>query len=126
MPTANRTRRWSPARDFPRRYAAAAVRTAWGRAASANIAERQPLRGFAPQHVELVSKDQDLCFQRSARPEQSSQGAPDQPAKVAHRQRVSADSQSQSAGLGLRYGQGSAPLRPLRDLSIDRYTPFLA
>jgi hypothetical protein len=33
------------------------------------------LRGFAPQHVELVSKDKDLGFQRSSRPEQSDQGA---------------------------------------------------
>jgi bifunctional non-homologous end joining protein LigD len=30
-----------------------------------NIAERQSLRGFAPQHVELVPKDKDLGFQRS-------------------------------------------------------------
>jgi hypothetical protein len=36
-----------------------------------NVAERQSLRGFAPQHVELVSKDEDLGFQRSPRPEQS-------------------------------------------------------
>jgi hypothetical protein len=50
----------------------------------------------------LVSKDQVLGFQRSPRPEQSDQDAPDQPAKIAHRERVSADSQSQSAGLGLR------------------------
>src|SRR5260221_1261584 len=59
-------------------------------------------RGFAPQHVELMSKDKDLGFQRSPRLEQSDQGAPDQPAKVAHRQRVSADSRSRSAGLSLR------------------------
>jgi hypothetical protein len=30
-----------------------------------NVAEGQSLRGFAPQHVELVSKDKDLDFQRS-------------------------------------------------------------
>jgi hypothetical protein len=58
--------------------------------------------GFAPQHVELVSKDKDLGFQRSSRPGQSDQGAPDQPAKIAHRERVSADSRSRSAVLGLR------------------------
>jgi hypothetical protein len=49
----------------------------------------------------LVSKDKDLGLQRSPRPEQSDQGAPDQPAKIAHRERVSADSRSQSAVLGL-------------------------
>src|SRR3954447_12411179 len=43
-----------------------------------NVAERQSLRGFAPQHVELMSKDKDLRFQRSPRPEQPDQGAPDQ------------------------------------------------
>jgi len=48
-----------------------------------NIAERQSLRRFAPQHVELVSKDKDLGFQLSPRPEHSDQGAPDQPAKIA-------------------------------------------
>jgi hypothetical protein len=50
-----------------------------------NIAERQSLRGFAPEHVELVSKDKDLGLQRNPRPEQSDQDAPDQPAKIAHR-----------------------------------------
>ena len=67
-----------------------------------NVAERQSLRGFASQHVELVSKDKDLGFQRSPRPEQSDQGAPDQSAKIAHRERVSADSRLRSAVLGLR------------------------
>jgi hypothetical protein len=43
-----------------------------------------------------------LGFQRSLRPEQSDQRAPDQPAKITHRERVSADSQSRSAVLGLR------------------------
>jgi hypothetical protein len=67
-----------------------------------NIAEGQSLQGFAPQHVELMSKDKVLGFQHSPRPEQSDQGAPDQPAKVAHRQRVSTDSWSRSAVLSLR------------------------
>jgi hypothetical protein len=67
-----------------------------------NAAERQSLRGFAPQHVELMSKDEVLGLQRSPRPEHSNQGAPDQPAKIAHRERVSADSRSRSAVLSLR------------------------
>jgi hypothetical protein len=49
-----------------------------------NRAEPQSLRGFAPQHVELVSKDKDLGLQCSPRPEQSKQRAPDQPAEIAH------------------------------------------
>src|SRR5262249_61026943 len=72
-----------------------------------NIAERQSLRGFTPQHVELVSKDQDLGFQRSPRAEQSDQGAPDQPAKIAHRERVSADSQVAVSRLGFAVGTTS-------------------
>jgi len=67
-----------------------------------NVAKRQSLWGFAPQHVELMSKDEDLGLQRSSRPEQSDQGAPDQPAKIAHRQRVSTDSRLRSAVLSLR------------------------
>jgi hypothetical protein len=67
-----------------------------------DIAEGHSLRGFAPQHVELVSKDKDLDLQGSPRPEQSDQGAPDQPAKIAHQERVSADSRSRSAVLRLR------------------------
>jgi len=67
-----------------------------------NVAEGQSLRGFAPQYVELVSKDKDLGLQRSPRPEHSYQGTPDQPAKIAHWERVSADSRPRSAILGLR------------------------
>ena len=67
-----------------------------------NVAVGQSLRRFAPQHVELVSKDKDLGLQRSPRPELSDQGSPDQPAKIAHWERVSADSRSRSAVLGLR------------------------
>src|SRR5438874_8385366 len=59
-----------------------------------SVAERQSFREFAPQHVELVSKDEDLGFQCSSRSEQSDQGAPDEPAKITHRERVSADSRS--------------------------------
>ena len=44
----------------------------------------------------------DLGFQRSPRLEQSDQDAPDQSAKIAHREGVSADSRSRSAVLCLR------------------------
>jgi hypothetical protein len=49
-------------------------------------------------HVTII----DLSLQRGPRPEQSDQGAPDQPANIAHRERVSADSRSRSAVLSLR------------------------
>jgi hypothetical protein len=56
-----------------------------------------------PKADGIFGKDnKDLGFQRSPWPEYSDQGAPDQPAKIAHRQRVSADSWSRSAVLSLR------------------------
>ena len=69
-----------------------------------NVTERQPLWGFAPQHVELMSKDKDLGLQRSPRPERSDQGAPDQLAKIAHRERVSADSRRPVSRFGFAVG----------------------
>src|SRR6266446_5215568 len=71
-----------------------------------NVAERQSLRGFAPQHVELMSKDEVLGLQRSPRPERSDQGAPDQLAKIAHRERVSADSRRPVSRFGFAVGTG--------------------
>jgi len=84
-----------------------------------NVAECQSIRGFAPQHVELVSKDKDLGFQGSPRPEQSDQGAPDQPAKIAHRERVSADSRVAVSRFRFAVGTGIGAdverLVPLQD-----------
>src|SRR6266851_3674428 len=75
-----------------------------GKHKAVNVTERQPLWGFSPQHVELMSKDKDLGFQRSPRPEQSDQGTPDQPTKVAHRERVSADSRRPISRFGFAVG----------------------
>jgi hypothetical protein len=36
------------------------------------------MRRFTPQHVELMTKRQDLCLQRRSRPEQSDRRQPDQ------------------------------------------------
>jgi hypothetical protein len=49
-----------------------------------DAAERQALRGFAPQDVELMPKYKDFGFQRGPRSEQPDQGAPDQSAEIAH------------------------------------------
>src|SRR5260370_36668233 len=46
-----------------------------------DAAEGHSFRAFAPQDIELVSKNKDFGFQRGPRPEQSDQGAPDQSAK---------------------------------------------
>src|SRR5262249_34655824 len=47
--------------------------------------EGHSLRGFASQNVQLMPKYEDFGFQRSPRPEQPDQPAPDQSAKIAHR-----------------------------------------
>jgi hypothetical protein len=73
-----------------------------GKHKAVNVTEHQSLRGFAPQHIELMSKDKVLGLQCSPRLEYPDQGAPDQAAKIAYRERVSADSRSRSAVLSLR------------------------
>jgi hypothetical protein len=67
-----------------------------------DAAEGHSLRGFATQDVELVSKNKDFDFQRSPRPEQPDQAAPDQSAKIAHRWDYQPIRERQSAVLGLR------------------------
>ena len=66
------------------------------------LLEGHSLRRFAPQDIELVPKHKDFGFQRSARPEQPDQGAPDQSAKIAHRANYQPIRGRQSAVLGLR------------------------
>jgi hypothetical protein len=41
------------------------------------VADGHPLRRFAPQHIELVSKDKDFKLQCGPRPEQPGYGTPD-------------------------------------------------
>src|SRR3954452_16000547 len=55
-----------------------------GKHEAINVAEGYSLRAFTPQHIELVSKNQNFRFQCSPRPEYSDQGAPDQLAEVPH------------------------------------------
>jgi hypothetical protein len=50
-----------------------------------DAAEGYSLRGLAPQDVQLMPKHKDFGFQRGPRLEQPDQGAPGQPAKIAHR-----------------------------------------
>src|ERR1700704_994707 len=56
--------------------------------------EGESLRRFASQHVELMTKRQDLCLQRRSRPEQSDQRQPNQAANISHQPRASPDSTS--------------------------------
>src|ERR1700704_5597130 len=57
-----------------------------------DAAEGQSLRRFASQHVELMTKRQDLCLQRRSRPEQSDQRQPNQAANISHQPGASPDS----------------------------------
>ena len=48
-----------------------------GKQKAIHVAEGYPLWGFAPQHIELVSKDEDFSLQPSPQSEQSDHGTPD-------------------------------------------------
>src|ERR1700732_1414895 len=63
-----------------------------GKYQTVDAAEAQSLRRFTPQHVELMTKRQDLCLQRRSRPEQSDQRQPNQAANISHQPRASPNS----------------------------------
>src|SRR5712671_5737453 len=65
-----------------------------GKYQTIDAAEGQSLRRFTSQHVELMTKRQDLCLQRRSRPEQSDQRQPNQAATISHQPRASPDSTS--------------------------------
>jgi len=50
-----------------------------------NAGQGQTARGLAAEHIQLVAEHENFGFERRARPEQPSNGAPDQLAKVNHR-----------------------------------------
>src|SRR6202011_768613 len=63
-----------------------------GKYQTVDAGEGQSLRRFTSQHVELMTKRQDLCLQRRSRPEQSDQRQPNQAANISHQPRASPDS----------------------------------
>jgi hypothetical protein len=65
-----------------------------GKYQTVDAAEGQSLRRFTSQHVELMTKRQDLRLQRRSRPEQSDQRQPNQAANISHQPRASPDSTS--------------------------------
>jgi hypothetical protein len=50
-----------------------------------DIADGDPLGLSTPQHIELMVKDENFGFQRSARPQQPGHCVPDQLEEIAHR-----------------------------------------
>jgi hypothetical protein len=65
-----------------------------GKYQTVDAGEGSSLRRFTPQHVELMTKRQDLCLQRRSRPEQSDQRQANQAANISHQPRASPDSTS--------------------------------
>src|SRR5271169_856037 len=65
-----------------------------GKYQTVDAAKGQSLRRFTSQHVELMTKCQDLYLQRRSRPEQSDQRQPNQAANITHQPRASPDSTS--------------------------------
>src|SRR6202140_6021548 len=63
-----------------------------GKYQTVDAAEGWSLRRFTSQHVELMTKRQDLYFQRCSRSEQSDQRQPNQAANISHQPRASPDS----------------------------------
>src|SRR5271154_6523066 len=82
-----------------------------GKHQTVDAAEGQSLRRFTSQHVELMTKRQDLCLQRRSRSEQSDQRQPDHTANISHQPRASPDSTSLASRIEFPTMTGSANLR---------------
>ena len=72
-----------------------------------NATEGQSPRRFAPQHVELVSKNQDFCLKPCPRPEQPSQRVCQQAKKCDYRERASPDSRLLASRMRFPVGTGT-------------------
>ena len=83
--------------------------------------EGHSLRRFAPQDIELVPKHKDFGFQRSARPEQPDQGAPEhlQTSLIVE---LSTDSRASVSCFGFAVGRGLQYFRDATKISDHYYT----
>jgi len=66
--------------------------------------EGQTARGLSAEHIQLVPEHQDFGFQLGPRPEEPSESAPDQLAKVDHRPGASTDSRRLTSRTGFPVG----------------------
>ena len=71
-----------------------------------NAIKGRSLRRFAPEHIELVSKNQDFRLKPCSRPEQPGQRACQQPEKIYHRDRTSPDSRLLASRMRFPVGTG--------------------
>jgi hypothetical protein len=69
----------------------------------------QSLRQMPPLDVELMTKDQDLSFQRGPRPEQYDQHRPDQAANFSHKAEALRDSASLASRIRFPTGTAGGP-----------------
>jgi hypothetical protein len=74
--------------DFQRAQNSGSQAVEPGKQEAIQVAEGYPLWAITPQHIELVSKDEDFSLQRSPRPEQADYGTPHQAAEIAHGDRL--------------------------------------
>jgi hypothetical protein len=72
-------------------------------------AEDRSLRLFAPQHVELVSKNQNFRLKPCPRPEQPGQRACQQLEKIDHREQPLPDSRLLASRMSFPVGTGVDP-----------------
>ena len=74
-----------------------------------DVAEGKALRGLAPQHIELMTKDENFGLQPSARPERPGHKAPNQPAEIDHRTEYHPIRRQRPDAFGFTVGTGVLP-----------------
>src|ERR1700730_11833958 len=82
-----------------------------GKYQTVDAGEGQSLRRSTPQHVELMTKRQDLCLQRRSRPEQSDHRQPDQAKNISHQPRASPNSTPLASRIEFPTMTGTAPFK---------------
>src|SRR5580700_10514108 len=80
-----------------------------GKYQTVDAGEGQSLRRFTSQHVELMTKRQDLYLQRRSRPEKSDQRQANQAANISHQPRASPDSASLTSRIEFPTMTGAVP-----------------
>src|SRR3984893_2962973 len=82
-------------------------------------------RRFTSQHVELMTKRQDLCLQRRSRSEQSDQRQPNQAANTSHQPRASPDSTSLASRIEFPTMTGGSFVQPAESKRNKALSPLI-
>src|SRR6476659_8692721 len=99
-----------------------------GKYQTGDAGEGSSLRRFTPQHVELMTKRQDLYLQRRSRSEQSDQRQPNQAKSIPHEPRASPDSAALTSRIEFptMTGTGAVPnaeASSVRSIQLKRSDP---